>query len=289
MDIIDLRTVGAIADAGSVTAAAARLGCVPSAVTARLRAIETKLGQPLFVRLPRGMATTSAGEVLRGYAERAVALMDEAERAIDIGAEPRGVLRVGATDTSATIHLPPVFASYHDAHPDVSLQVTSLVTDELIREVLRGRLDCAIVNTAPSDPGLARDHVRTERLVLATARAYVDPFGRSPATFLAARAGGAQRARIEAWWREAGGPPMSVIELPSIGLRLSFAAAGIGVTALPLSALDVLGVSANLRLHPIPEPWCDQEITLVSRVGEARFPAFAAFRDMLLRAYGGGG
>ena len=288
MDILDLRTVNAVAEAGSVTAAAERLGCVPSAVTARLRGLEARLGQPLFVRLPRGMSPTPAGKLLRDYAVRAVALMDEAARAMEPGAEPRGVLRIGATDTSATIHLPPVFASYHDAYPDVSLQVTSLVTSELVQDVLRGRLDCAIVNTMPSDPALVCDRVRTERLVLATARAYADPFERSPATFLAARAGGAQRARIEAWWREAGGPPMTVIELPSIGLRLSFAAAGIGVTALPVSALDVLGVSGNLRLHPIPEPWCDQEIAFVARAEGARFSALAAFRKMLLRAYGGG-
>jgi DNA-binding transcriptional LysR family regulator len=186
------------------------------------------------------------------------------------------------------VHLPSVFARYHEAHPAVTLSLASMVTSELLEEVREHRLDCAIVNTLPRDPELRCDRVRTERLVLATARSVRDPFELSPATFLAARAGGAQRARVEAWWHEAGGPPVEVIELPSIGLRLSFAAAGIGVTALPASALAVLGVERTLRLHPIAEPWCLQDVTLVTRVDAAPFAALEAFRAMLLEAYGGG-
>ena len=287
MDIAALRTVAAVADAGSVTAASVRLHCVPSAVTARLRALEAELGQALFVRRPRGMTPTPAGEVLLGYARRAIALMDEAARALAPDAAPEGPLRIGATDTSATVHLPPVFARYHETHPAVTLSVASMVTRELLEEVREHRLDCVIVNTAPRDPALRCDRVRTERLVLATARSVGDPF-RRPATFLAARAGGAQRARVEAWWREVGGPPVEVIELPSIGLRLSFAAAGIGVTAVPASALTVLGVERALRLHPIPEPWCLQDVALVTRADAAPFAALEAFRAMLLEAYGGG-
>lgn len=288
MDVAALRTVAAVADAGTVTAAAARLHCVPSAVTARLRALEAELGQSLFVRRPRGMTPTPAGEVLLCYARRAMALMEEATRALACDAAPAGTLRIGATDTSATVHLPPVFARYHEVHPAVTLELASMVTGELLEEVREHRLDCAIVNTLPRDSALRCDLVRTERLVLATARPVRDPFALNPATFLAARAGGSQRARVEAWWREAGGPPVEVIELPSIGLRLSFAAAGIGVTALPASALTVLGVERTLRLHPIPEPWCLQEVALVTRADAAPFPALEAFRAMLLKAYGGG-
>lgn len=288
MDVAALRTVQAVAEAGSVTAAAARLHCVPSAVTARLRALEAELGQPLFVRRPRGMTPTPAGVVLLGYAARAIRLMDEAARALAPGAAPQGTLRIGATDTSATVHLPPVFARFHEAHPAVTLRLTSMVTRELLAEVREHRLDCAIVNAVPRSPALRCDRIRTERLVLASARSVRDPFERSPATVLAARAGGAQRARIEAWWREAGGPPMEVIELPSIGLRLSFAAAGIGVTAVPASALGVLGAERTLRLHEIPPPWCEQDVTLVTRADAPPFAAMDAFREMLLEAYGNG-
>lgn len=286
MDMADFRTIRAVAEAGSVTAAAARLNCVPSAVTARLRGLEDRLAQPLFVRLPRGMSLTPAGEIMLDYARRAIDLVEQATRALEPEGVPQGRLRIGATDTSATVHLPPVFARYHEAFPGVTLNLHSMVSDQLLREVRDARLDCAVVNTMPQDPAIRSDLIRTERLVLATARTVTDPFARSPATFLAARAGGAQRQRIETWWHAAGGPPMEVIELPSIGLRLSFAAAGSGIAALPLSALDVLGIAESLRVHEIPEPWCFQDVALVTRADAAPFPALTAFRDMLLAAYG---
>lgn len=286
MDLVDFRTIRAIVEAGTVTGAASRLNCVPSAVTARLRGLEEELKQPLFARLPRGMSLTPAGEIILEYAHRAIDLVEEATRALEPDAKPRGRLRIGATDTSATVHLPPVFARYHETFPKVTLNLQSLVTDELLREVRNARLDCAVVNTMPHDPSLRSDLIRTERLVLATARSMTDPFARSPATFLAARAGGAQRQRIETWWQASGGPPMEVIELPSIGLRLSFAAAGNGIAALPLSALEILGVAGSLRVHEIPEPWCFQDVAIVTRADAAPFAALTAFREMLLAAYG---
>jgi DNA-binding transcriptional LysR family regulator len=289
MDIVAFRTVRAVARAGGVTAAAVELNCVPSAITARIRQIEAEIGQPLFVRRPRGMQPTPAGEILVGYAERAIRLVDEAALALAPTAAPRGTLRIGATDTSATVHLPAVFARYHEAHPQVALEVASMVTRDLLRAVREMRLDCAIVNAIPRDPAIRADRIRTETLVLASARGIADPFARRPATFLAARAGGAQRAQVEAWWREAAGVPMEVIELPSIGLRLSFAAAGIGLTVVPASALDVLSVGGALRLHAIPEPWCRQDVALATRADAPRFPALEAFRAMLLEAYGAGG
>ena len=287
MDLVALRTLAAIAQAGGVTPAARRLNCVPSAVTARLRALETEVGQPLFVRRPRGMTPTAAGEILLGYADRAIRLVDDAARAVAPGAAPQGRLRIGATDTAATVHLPPVFARYHEAHPAVALSIASDVTRDLLAGVRGHHLDAAVVNTMSSDPALLCERIRVERLVLASARSVADPFSGLDVTFLAARAGGAQRARIEEWWQASGGPPMRVIELASIGLRLSFAAAGIGVTAVPRSALDVLGVGGSLRLHPIAAPWRDQDMALVTRAGAPPFPALAAFRAMLLGGTGG--
>jgi len=234
------------------------------------------------------MSLTPAGEILLDYARRTIDLVEQAARALEPDGEPQGRLRIGATDTSATVHLPPVFARFHETFPAVVLNLHSMVSAQLLREVRHARLDCAIVNTLPQDPALRSDLIRTERLVLATARTVVNPFARSPATFLAARAGGAQRQRIETWWQAAGGPPMEVIELPSIGLRLSFAAAGNGIAALPLSALEILGVAGSLRVHEIPEPWCFQDVAFVTRADAAPFPALTAFRDMLLAAYGAG-
>lgn len=288
MDLLGLKTLKTVVEFGSVTRAAEALHCVPSAVTARVRRLEDELGRKLLTRKSKAMVPTPTGRILLAYAERAVKLFDEAEKAARQDATPRGRLRVGATDTAATIYLPPVLARYHETYPDVALELTSTVTAELIAMVKDHALDCAIVNTRPGDPLLTSELVREERLVLASARSIADPFARDPVTFLAARAGGAQRKRIEQWWSEAGHAPMRIIELPSIGLRLSFAAAGIGVTAMPLSALDALAHRQAVRLHDIPDPWRRQETVLISRADSPSFAARRCFREMLHAAFNPG-
>ena len=287
MDRAALATFRAVAEAGGVTRAAERLHCVPSAVTTRLKRLEAELGRPLFVRGPRGMALTAQGRVLMGYAERLEALFGAAERAVGRDDEPRGALRIGATDTAATVYLPRVFARYHEAHPDVALEVVSEVSEALVAAVRAQRLDCAIVNRAVAEPGLVAEAVRREQLVLVSALGITDPASLPEFTFLAARAGGAQRARIEAWWAQGARPPIRVIEMPSVGLRLSCAAAGMGITALPLSVLERLATRDTLRRHPIPEPWCRLDTYLVRRAEGGDFAALRRFRGILREEFDG--
>lgn len=281
LDFTALKTFKVVAEQASVTNAANILHCVPSAVTTRIRQLENELGQKLLVRSAKGMVLTPAGRVLMPYAQKAVSLIDETEKAIRQDEEPRGTLCVGATDTAATIYLPSVFATYHETFPNVQFEITSSVTTELIELVKDHSLDCAIINTQVEDPLFNCELVRTERLVIASARSVSAPFKDKEVTFLAARAGGAQRKRIEDWWRTEDYPPMRITELPSLGLRLSFAAAGIGITVVPLSAIEKLAIRDSVRLHAIPEPWCWQDTILISRKDSPSFAARKHFRSIL--------
>ena len=284
MDRTALLTLKAVAEAHSVTGAAKRHHCVPSAVTAPLKRLEAEAGRALFLRERRGMVPTEHGRTLLGYAERALALLEEAERALREDAEPFGRLRVGATDTAATISLPPVFARFHAAHPEVALEVVCEVSATLIAEVKTGRLDCAIVNRSVADPDLAAEAVRRERLVLASALGVDDP-GASSELTLAAHPGGAQRARIEAWWEQAARPPIRLIERPSLALRLSCAAAGMGITALPASVPGGMAACNTVRAHPIPEPWCWLDTHLVAPARGGASAARRRFREVLREAF----
>lgn len=82
MDSNGLRLFRAVAQSGSVAAAADSVHSVPSNISARIRKLEDELGAQLFVREPRGMRLTAAGEVLADYAERILALGAEAKAAV---------------------------------------------------------------------------------------------------------------------------------------------------------------------------------------------------------------
>ena len=73
-----MRSFLAVADAGSVTAAAGRLFRTQGAVSLQVKRLEESLGQPLFDRQARGVVLTPRGEQLVPYARRVVALLDEA-------------------------------------------------------------------------------------------------------------------------------------------------------------------------------------------------------------------
>ena len=82
MNLRHLSVFHGVAKAGSVNAAARLLHTSQPAVSRELRALEERLGAPLFDRLPRGMRLTEAGQVLLSYAERIFGLDEAAERAL---------------------------------------------------------------------------------------------------------------------------------------------------------------------------------------------------------------
>jgi DNA-binding transcriptional LysR family regulator len=285
MDLSALKTFQAVAETASVTRAADKLCCVPSAVTARLRQLEQEIGQPLFLRERQGMILTPKGRVLLDYAKKAMVLFDEAEKAVRHDDLPQGTLKVGATDTAATLYLPRVFAQYHLSYPDVSLEVTSGVTETLIAGVRDHKLDCAIVNREVRDPLFKAEQVRRERLVLVSALTVDQITDADEFTFLAAPTGCVQRARVEEWWSEGAHAPIRLIEMANIEMRISCAAAGMGVTVLPLSTLERLADRETVRIHDVPEPWAWLDTFLISRADSPSFAARRLFREMVLQEF----
>jgi DNA-binding transcriptional LysR family regulator len=117
-----MRSFLAVADAGSVTAAAGRLYRTQSAVSLQIRRLEDNLGQPLFQRQARGVLLTPRGEQLVPYARRVVALLDEA--AIALREKPLvGPVRVGIADEYSGTVLPRVLAAFDERHEGVQVSV----------------------------------------------------------------------------------------------------------------------------------------------------------------------
>src|SRR3989338_10998107 len=89
LDLAALDIFRTVAAEGSVTRAAERLQRVQSNVATRVRQLEADLGPPLFLREGKRMALTPEGEVLRGYADRLLALAEEARQGLRAGPPPR--------------------------------------------------------------------------------------------------------------------------------------------------------------------------------------------------------
>ena len=142
-----MRAFLAVADSGSVTAAADRVGRTQSAVSMQIRRLEDSLGQPLFLRLPRGVALTPRGEQLLPYARRVTSLLDEA--AVALREKPLiGPVRIGIPDEYAGSVLPRALAAFSERHPAVEVTVRCDATDPLMQALQQDRLDLAVIYDA---------------------------------------------------------------------------------------------------------------------------------------------
>ena len=117
-----MRSFLAVADSGSVTAAAGRLYRTQGAVSLQVKRLEESLGQPLFERQARGVVLTPRGEQLVPYARRVVALLEEA--AVALREKPLvGPVRVGIPDEYSGTVLPRVLAAFDERHEGVQVSV----------------------------------------------------------------------------------------------------------------------------------------------------------------------
>ena len=141
MDIEDLQTFVAVADAGGVTAAARRLGVSKSIVSRRLFRIEAELGVQLLARTTRGAALTEAGITFRDHAARASAEIDTARETILPTGDLRGRLRVAMPVSFGPTHFAPVLAEMAHQHPQ--LQIHTAYSERFVDLIAEG-FDCAI-------------------------------------------------------------------------------------------------------------------------------------------------
>lgn len=126
LDWDNLRIVLAIADAGSIVAAARRLGVTHSTVLRRINAFEERLGARIFERMASGYKLTPGGEeivgVARGVAEQLVAL----ERTV-AGRDRRasGTVRLTTTDSLLTTVVMELLPRLRVEHPEIQLEISS--------------------------------------------------------------------------------------------------------------------------------------------------------------------
>ncbi|WP_105385486.1 LysR family transcriptional regulator [Neorhizobium alkalisoli] len=113
----------AAAEAGSFTAAAARLGVSPAAVSQAVKALEAKLGTPLFIRTTRRVGLTEAGAALQARATPAAMEIVAAVEAAAAAHEPSGLLRLTVPRMAVPLVVEPVVPALRRAYPKIAIEV----------------------------------------------------------------------------------------------------------------------------------------------------------------------
>lgn len=139
-DLLSLRSLIAVVDEGSFSAAANRVGRTQSAVSLQIAKLEDKLQTKLFERTSRSIKQTPAGETLIAYARQILDLADEAALAVSAPTEPNP-LRVGFAEYLVPQHLHKLLGRFRRAHPNCDLSLVLGSGAGLLESLENGELD----------------------------------------------------------------------------------------------------------------------------------------------------
>jgi DNA-binding transcriptional LysR family regulator len=281
MDLSDLRIFTSVVREGGVTRAAEKLRRVQSNVTTRIRQLEEDLGVTLFIREGKRLHLAPAGQALLGYADRLLALADEARGAVR-DPRPRGMFRLGSMESTAAVRLPKVLSEYHRLHPEVRIELRTGNPDELTTALLGGELDAALVAEPIADVPFDKTFAFAEEPVIVSAAGHpkIGRDGKFPGTAIAFEPGCPYRKRLESFYARRGEMPERTVELGSYHAMLGCVVAGMGIALLPISVLSTFPESKRLAVHRLPPGENRADVVLIWRKG-ADSPNIDALRDIL--------
>jgi molybdate transport repressor ModE-like protein len=295
IDVRRLRVLRALADHGTVAAAAQALHLTPSAVSQQLAALEREVGQPIVERRGRGLVLTGAGDVLLEHAHALFAQLERAEA--DIAAHGRGELGtvvIGAFPTALAAVAAPAAQTLATTHPRLRLELVDVESPQCFAALVEERIDLAISMEsasapAPGDPRFSRwpllddpldavlpdDHALARRSAIALDALATETWvGPSPGTscFEVTLAGCAA----------AGFTPRLVHRTNDFATLMTFVAAGLGVALVPRLAQD--RVPPGVAVVPLRGTPPARRVFAATRRGSEARPIVAAARDALASA-----
>lgn len=166
-EIRALRYFVAVAEEKSITKAAARLRIAQPAVSRQIATLENELGTALFLRLPRGVELTEAGEILLDRCYDTFSVLAQGYRQITAHSlAPKGTVVVGMPPTPGEFILPPLLARIKARYPDIELHSVEGFSRELERALLRGDIALAVMHDPPERSDILRRDLLMENLNL---------------------------------------------------------------------------------------------------------------------------
>jgi DNA-binding transcriptional LysR family regulator len=169
-----LETFLAVYRTGSLTTAAGALHISQPSVSAHLRALETELGAPLFVRGPRGVEPTERGITLAHAVAEPIDALVAVKRSLAAGMVEETVVVGGPIDLLA-LRLLPALASVLEA--GLRLRVRTGQAEQLVGLVARGELDLAIASRQPHHAEVVYEPLGSEVMVLVGAPVWAKRLG----------------------------------------------------------------------------------------------------------------
>jgi len=166
VDSRQLRYFAAIYEQGTLSRAAGHVRVAVSALSHHLGNLEAELATPLFVRKPRGLQPTAAGERLYAHAKSILKAMSAAEKDIrEGGDEIAGEVAVGMAYSGVKAIGVPLARTVLAEYPKLKLFLTESLSGSTLMHLMSSEVDLALVFNPPADARLKTRPVLEERMV----------------------------------------------------------------------------------------------------------------------------
>jgi molybdate transport repressor ModE-like protein len=155
MDLRDLRYFAAIAQSGSMTAAAKSLHVSQPTLTVAMQNLEEQLKTTLFVRERSGVRLTATGEELLRHANDVFQMLERAEQRIKgLESEDEGTFTIGCHESLGAYFLPDFMATFLRAHPRIELLIANESSAQVRESVLERKTQFGLVVNPHPHPDL---------------------------------------------------------------------------------------------------------------------------------------
>jgi DNA-binding transcriptional LysR family regulator len=247
MDIRQLKAFVAIAESGTFTAGAARVHVTQAAISMQIRQLENETGAQLFVRAPRRVILTEAGEKLL---VRAYVILREHDAALEemaaLTGAHRGRLRIGSASAMvAADPLPQILRELKKTHDAVETSVASGTSEELVQQVLAGELDVAFVSLPVEARGIQTELLSEDYLVAIASPRHkmanqkvVSAYSLAGEKLILGERGGNTRRLIDQFFSQAGVTPKVIMELSRLTAIKRMVESDMGIGIVPLQSVQ---------------------------------------------------
>ena len=246
LDVADLALVHEVAETGSVTRAAEKLNLTQSALSHRLRAMEERLGTPLFLRLGKKMVLTPAGERVLAAAQSVIGEIRRTEDDVRVLARDGvGVLRLCTQCYTGYHWLPALLQRFHAQHPNVDVQIAVDSTYRPVDALLSNEIDLGILTLAVDDPRLLVRPLFEDEMVAVVApthplatRSFIEPSHLSTEHLMAYKTDRRDNYLFRRILEPHGVQPARISRVPLTEAILEMVKAGLGVAVLARWAIE---------------------------------------------------
>jgi DNA-binding transcriptional LysR family regulator len=289
MEIRQLRAFVAIADAGTFTAAAQRVHVTQAAISMQIRQLETELGVKLFVRAPRRVVLTEAGEQLL---QRARHILRDHDAAVDEVAElagtQRGRLRIGSASAVVTTDvLPKLLKAVRKQHAGGNLSLVSGTSDALVQQLLNGELDLAFVSLPVEARGIHTERLSQDQLVAIASPRHrlakqktVSAYTLAGEKLILGERGGNTRRSIDQFFAQAGVTLHVSMELSRQAAIRRMVEEDMGVGIVPLQSVSEPIAKGRLVRWWIEGAQINWEMGLAKLIGGYESPIMETFINL---------